>query len=112
MILELSKLNKRFDKPVLKDIDLEVEEGEIISILGKSGSGKSTLLFAYILVFVSIVKELPMTLVLRPFNYETLSTKTYTLANAQMLQQTSVYAFFIIVVSLVPLSILLLKRFR
>ena len=44
MILELSKLNKRFDKPVLKDIDLEVEEGEIISILGKSGSGKSTLL--------------------------------------------------------------------
>jgi len=44
MILELTKLNKRFDKPVLKDIDLEVEEGEIISILGKSGSGKSTLL--------------------------------------------------------------------
>jgi len=73
---------------------------------------KKTLLFAYILVFVSIVKELPMTLVLRPFNYETLSTKTYTLANAQMLQQTSIYALFIIVVSLVPLSILLLKRFR
>ena len=73
---------------------------------------KKTLFFAYILVFVSIVKELPMTLVLRPFNYETLSTKTYTLANAQMLQETSIYALFIIVVSLIPLSILLLKRFR
>ena len=44
MILELKQLNKRFDKPVLKDIDLEIEQGQIISILGKSGSGKSTLL--------------------------------------------------------------------
>ncbi len=44
MILELKQLNKSFDKPVLKDIDLEIEQGQIISILGKSGSGKSTLL--------------------------------------------------------------------
>ena len=44
MILELKQLNKRFDKPVLKEIDLDVKQGEIISILGKSGSGKSTLL--------------------------------------------------------------------
>jgi len=44
MILELKQLNKRFDKPVLKDINLEIEQGQIISILGKSGSGKSTLL--------------------------------------------------------------------
>ena len=44
MILELKQLNKSFDKPVLKDINLELEQGQIISILGKSGSGKSTLL--------------------------------------------------------------------
>jgi len=44
MILELKQLNKSFDKPVLRDIDLEIEQGEIVSILGKSGSGKSTLL--------------------------------------------------------------------
>jgi iron(III) transport system ATP-binding protein len=44
MILELKQLNKSFDKPVLKNINLEIEKGEIISILGKSGSGKSTLL--------------------------------------------------------------------
>ena len=44
MILELNALNKKFDKQVLKDIDLEVAQGQIISILGKSGSGKSTLL--------------------------------------------------------------------
>jgi len=44
MILQLKRLNKSFDKAVLKDVDLEVAQGEIISILGKSGSGKSTLL--------------------------------------------------------------------
>ena len=73
---------------------------------------KNTLIFGFILVFLSTIKELPLTLVLRPFNYETLSTKTYTLANAQMLQETSIYAFSIIVISLIPLSILLLKRMR
>ena len=44
MILELTQLNKSFDKAVLKNIDLDIEQGQIISILGKSGSGKSTLL--------------------------------------------------------------------
>ena len=44
MILELKELNKKFDKPVLKDVNLEIEQGQIVSILGKSGSGKSTLL--------------------------------------------------------------------
>ncbi len=44
MILELKQLNKSFDKPILKDINLDIEHGEIVSILGKSGSGKSTLL--------------------------------------------------------------------
>ncbi len=44
MILELNQLNKSFDKPILKEINLEIERGQIISILGKSGSGKSTLL--------------------------------------------------------------------
>ena len=44
MILELKELNKSFDKAVLKDINLEIEQGQIVSILGKSGSGKTTLL--------------------------------------------------------------------
>ena len=71
---------------------------------------KNTLMFGFLLVFISTLKELPITLVLRPFNYETLATKAYTLANAQMLHETAIYALGIIVVSLIPLTIAILKR--
>ncbi len=49
VILKLDKLNKHYkdkkrDLHIIRDLDLEVTEGELVSILGKSGSGKSTLL--------------------------------------------------------------------
>ena len=51
VLLESSGLNKRFvlgkdnEQRVLKDVDLQIEEGEFVSVMGPSGSGKSTLLY-------------------------------------------------------------------
>ena len=44
-ILEVKKLNKSFGSThILKDIDLSLEKGDTMAIIGPSGSGKSTLL--------------------------------------------------------------------
>ena len=44
-MLQLKNINKRFgSKTVAQDINLNVEAGEILAVLGRSGCGKSTLL--------------------------------------------------------------------
>ena len=50
---------------------------------------RRTLLAAAILVFVDVMKEIPLTLSLRPFNFDTLATKAYQLANDEMLAESA-----------------------
>ena len=59
-----------------------------------------------ILVFVDIVKELPMTLLLRPFNFETLATYTYQFAHDELMAEASMPALIIILVSIIPIIFL------
>ena len=61
---------------------------------------KKTLLLTCLIVFVDIMKELPLTLILRPFNFDTLSTLTYDLINQAQFFQSSLSSLLIIFISL------------
>ena len=62
-----------------------------------------------LLVFVDVMRELPATLILRPFNFETLATRVYRLASDERLAEASTAALAIVLIGLVP--ILILNRF-
>ena len=67
-----------------------------------------SLLAAALLVFVDVMKELPATLAMRPFNFDTLAVQTYNLAKDERLAEASVAALAILIVGLLP--VLLLAR--
>ena len=67
---------------------------------------KTSIIATAILTFVDIVKELPMTLILRPFNFETLATYTYQFAHDELMIEASLPAFFIVLTGLIPIIFL------
>ncbi|MBI3451574.1 MAG: iron ABC transporter permease [Rhodospirillales bacterium] len=67
---------------------------------------RGTLLTAAILVFVDIMKELPATLIIRPFNFDTLAIRVYQLASDERLAQASTGALAIVAAGLLPVLIL------
>ncbi|BES65127.1 iron ABC transporter permease [Gottschalkiaceae bacterium SANA] len=60
---------------------------------------KPAIFSAILLTFVDVLKELPLTLILRPFNFDTLATRVFTYAGDEMIHEASVYALLIIGVS-------------
>ncbi len=64
---------------------------------------RGSLLTAALLVFVDVMKELPATLVMRPFNFDTLATQAYTLASDERLSEASTASIAIVAVGLLPL---------
>ena len=75
---------------------------------------KSSFLAGMMLVFVDVMKELPMTLLLRPFNFDTLATYTYQFAKDEMLEVAALPALMIVLSGLVPVIFMsaMLRRYR
>jgi iron(III) transport system permease protein len=67
-----------------------------------------SVLAAALLVFVDVMKELPATLVLRPFNSDTLAVVAYNLARDERLAEAALPSLAIVLVGLLP--VLLLSR--
>jgi iron(III) transport system permease protein len=84
--------------------------GTLIAVLLPITRG--SLLTAAVLVFVDVMKELPATLLLRPFNFDTLAIRTYQLATDERLADASVPALAIVLVGIVPVVMLSLAIAR
>jgi iron(III) transport system permease protein len=69
---------------------------------------KRSIITAALLVFVDVMKELPATLVLRPFNSDTLAVVTYQLARDERLGEAALPALALVLVGIIP--VLLLSR--
>ena len=67
---------------------------------------RGSLLTAGLLVFVDVMKELPATLVMRPFNFDTLATQAHTLASDERLTEASTAALTIVAVGLLPMFLI------
>ncbi|MBU2112788.1 MAG: iron ABC transporter permease [Gammaproteobacteria bacterium] len=67
---------------------------------------RGSVLTALLLVFVDVLKELPATLLLRPFNFNTLAVRTYELASDERLADAALPALAIVLVGLLPVILL------
>ncbi|MEM7462353.1 MAG: iron ABC transporter permease [Pseudomonadota bacterium] len=67
---------------------------------------KLSMITGGLLVFVDVMKELPMTLLLRPFNFETLATFVYQYAKDELLEEAALPALAIILTGILPVFIM------
>jgi iron(III) transport system permease protein len=67
---------------------------------------RGALASAALIVFIDVMKELPATLLLRPFNFETLATRTYRLAADERIAEASTAALTIVLLGILPTILL------
>jgi len=67
---------------------------------------RASILTAGVLVFVDGMKELPMTLIMRPFNFETLATNVYQLASRELLEQSGLGSLTIVAAGILPVLVI------
>nr|WP_298250055.1 iron ABC transporter permease [uncultured Halomonas sp.] len=73
---------------------------------------RGSLLAACILVFVDVMKELPATIILRPFDFDTLAVRAHNLAADERLAEASTASLAIVVVGIIPVILLSLAMRR
>ena len=59
---------------------------------------KPSLLTGFLLVLIEILKELPLTLILRPFNFDTLASKAFEYANDEMIHEAAISSLIIVMI--------------
>ena len=67
---------------------------------------RGAVLIGVLVVFVDCMKELPATLILRPFNFDTLATFVYQFASDELIEQASLGALGIVLSGLIPVVVL------
>ncbi|HYH36960.1 MAG TPA: iron ABC transporter permease [Azospirillum sp.] len=67
---------------------------------------RASILSAALLVFVDIMKELPATMILRPFNFDTLAVEAFRMASTERLDAAALPALIIVLVGLLPVILL------
>ena len=73
---------------------------------------RTSLLTAGLIVFVDVMKELPATLIMRPFNYDTLAVQAHRLAADERLSGAAVPSLVIAAIGLIPVALLCLRMKR
>ena len=64
-------------------------------------------LVALLLISIEVIKELPATLVLRPFNFDTLSISAYIYASDERMVEAAAPSIGIVLISLIPILLLI-----
>ncbi len=77
---------------ILKNIYLPILNKEIVTV--------------FLILFVEIVRELPLTLILRPIGFDTLAIYLYQFASDEMIEKTAVASLFILAISAIPVVLI------
>ena len=109
MAVGISPLKSSFEKHPSSYDDTAVNLGMGPFKLFKSihlPINKSAIAIAFLITFVDIIKELPITLILRPFNFDTLAVQTYEYAIEEMIPKSSIYSLSIVMMGIILLIFL------
>lgn len=67
---------------------------------------KNSIAAGLLLVFVDLIKELPLTLILRPFNFDTLATRAFDLATNEQIAESANASLVVVLIGVLPIVLL------